>query len=245
MGIAYNSENLSTKEIIMNSQAVAAPSVVDVKVNRFVAQVYLLMTLGLLVTGVVSSAIAANKTFILRLATSPWLAFGLFIIQIAIVGVLSGAVMRMKAGLAFILFLAYAGLTGVTLSTLFLYYGQADISSVFWMTAGTFFLASVVGLITKKDLSSAGMVLVMLLLGWSFMWFMSWFFPYSNFNWAMNFVGIALFVGLAAWDSNRIKTIGAQVGTHPARGGLVVIGALALYLDFINLFLLMLRASRR
>jgi len=229
----------------MNSQAIAAPTVVDAKVNRFVAQVYLLMTLGLLVTGVVSSAIAANKTFIFRLASSPWLAFGLFIIQIAIVGFLSGAVMRMKAGLAFILFLAYAGLTGVTLSTLFLYYGQADISSVFWMTAGTFFLASVVGLITKKDLSSAGMVLVMLLLGWSFMWFMSWFFPYSNFNWAMNFVGIALFVGLAAWDSNRIKTIGAQVGTHPARGGLVVIGALALYLDFINLFLLMLRASRR
>ena len=70
----------------MNSQAVAAPPVVDVKVNRFVAQVYLLMTLGLLVTGVTSSAVAANKTFILRLATSPWLAFGLFIIQIAIVG---------------------------------------------------------------------------------------------------------------------------------------------------------------
>jgi FtsH-binding integral membrane protein len=229
----------------MNSQAVAATPVADVKVNRFVAQVYLLMTLGLLVTGVTSTAVASNKDFILRLATSPWLAFGLFIIQIAIVGFLSGAVMQMKAGLAFILFLLYAGLTGVTLSTLFLYYGQANISSVFWMTAGTFFLASVVGLITKKDLGSAGMVLVMLLLGWSFMWFMSWFFPYSNFNWAMNFIGIALFVGLAAWDSNRIKNIGAQVGSHPARGGLVVIGALALYLDFINLFLLMLRASRR
>jgi uncharacterized protein len=218
---------------------------VDVKVNRFVAQVYLLMTLGLLVTGVISTAIAANTTFILRLATSPWLAFGLFIIQIAMVGVLSGAVMRMKAGLAFVLFLAYAGLTGVTLSKLFLYYGQSVISSVFWMTAGTFFLASVVGLITKKDLSFAGMVLVMVLLGWSFMWCTSWFFPYSNFSWAMNFVGIAQFVGLAAWDSNRINAIGAQVNTHPARGGLVVIGALALYLDFINLFLLMLRASRR
>jgi FtsH-binding integral membrane protein len=221
----------------MNSQVVTASPAVDVKVNRFVAQVYLLMTLGLLVTGVISTAIAANTTFILRLATSPWLAFGLFIIQIAMVGVLSGAVMRMKAGLAFVLFLAYAGLTGVTLSKLFLYYGQSVISSVFWMTAGTFFLASVVGLITKKDLSFAGMVLVMVLLGWSFMWCKSWFFPYSNFSWAMNFVGIAQFVGLAAWDSNRINAIGAQVNTHPARGGLVVIGALALYLDFINLFL--------
>lgn len=229
----------------MNTQSVAAAPAVDVKINRFVAQVYMLMTLGLLVTAVISTAVASNTAFILRLATSPWLAFGLFIVQIAIVAALSGAVMRMKAGVAFILFLLYAALTGVTLSTLFLYYGQSDISSVFWMTSGTFFLASVVGLITKKDLSSAGMVLVMLLLGWSFMWFMSWFFPYSNFNWAMNFIGIALFVGLAAWDANRIKNIGAQAGNHPAKGGLIVIGALALYLDFINLFLLMLRASRR
>ena len=74
---------------------------------------------------------------------------------------------------------------------------------------------------------------------------MGWFFPYSNFNWAMKFIGIALFVGLTAWDANRIKNIGAQAGTRPAEGGLVVVGALALYLDFINLFLLLLRASRR
>jgi len=229
----------------MNAQAVSAAPVADVNVNRFVAKVYLLMTLGLLITGVVSTAVAQNEIFLVRLVTSPWLAFGLFIVQIAIVGFLSASVMRLKAGLAFILFLLYAALTGVTLSSLFLYYGAKDISSVFWMTAGTFFLASVVGLITKKDLSSSGMVLVMLLMGWSFMYFMSWFFPYSSFNWAMNFIGIALFVGLAAWDANRIKTIGAQAGSHPAKGGLIVVGALALYLDFINLFLLMLRASRR
>ncbi len=229
----------------MNAQAISASPVADVNVNRFVAKVYMLMTLGLLITGVVSTAVAQNEFFLVRLVTSPWLAFGLFIVQIAIVGFLSASVMRLKAGLAFILFLLYAALTGVTLSSLFLYYGAKDISSVFWMTAGTFFLASVVGLITKKDLSSAGMVLVMLLMGWSFMYFMSWFFPYSSFNWAMNFIGIALFVGLAAWDANRIKNIGAQAGDHPAKGGLIVIGALALYLDFINLFLLMLRASRR
>lgn len=229
----------------MNAQAVSAAPVADVNVNRFVAKVYLLMTLGLLITGVVSTAVAQNEIFLVRLVTSPWLAFGLFIVQIAIVGFLSASVMRLKAGLAFILFLLYAALTGVTLSSLFLYYGAKDISSVFWMTAGTFFLASVVGLITKKDLSSSGMVLVMLLMGWSFMYFMSWFFPYSSFNWAMNFIGIALFVGLAAWDANRIKNIGAQAGSHPAKGGLIVVGALALYLDFINLFLLMLRASRR
>jgi uncharacterized protein len=74
---------------------------------------------------------------------------------------------------------------------------------------------------------------------------MNWFFPYPILNREMNFVGIAMFVGLAARDCNRIKTTGAQVNTRPAGGGLVVIGALALYLDFFNLFLLMLRASRR
>lgn len=85
----------------------------------------------------------------------------------------------------------------------------------------------------------------MLLMGLSFMWSMNWFFPYSNFNWVMNFIGIALFVGLAASDANRIKSIGAQAGNQPVKGGLVVIGALVLYLDFIKLFLFMLRASNQ
>jgi uncharacterized protein len=102
------------------------------------------------------------------------------------------------------------------------------------MTAGTFFLAFIVALITKKDLSTAGMVLVMLLLGWSIMWIMSWFFPYSNFNRAMDFVGIALFVGLTPCDANRIENNGAQAENQSNKGGLVVFGALALYLVFIN-----------
>jgi FtsH-binding integral membrane protein len=96
-----------------------------------------------------------------------------------------------------------------------------------------FFLAFIVALITKKDLSSAGMVLVMLLLGWSFLWIMSWLFPYSSFNWAMDFVGIALFVGLTTSDANRFENIGAQAENQSNKGGLVVIGALALYLVFI------------
>lgn len=227
------------------AQAVAARPAASTRVNTFVAQVYLVMTLGLVITGFTAQVVASNKDFILRLATSPWLAFGLFIIQILIVGVLSAAVMRMAPAAAFLLFLLYSGLTGVTISTIFLYYGQALVQQAFWYAAGTFFLAALVGLITKRDLTSHGMVLFMLLLGWSVVWIFSWFFPYSSFSWAMNYIGIALFVGLAAWDSNAIKQLGAQIGSHPARGGLVVIGALKLYLDFINLFLLMLRAASR
>jgi len=227
------------------TQAVAARPVATTKANTFVAQVYLLMTLGLIVTGLVTQWVYSNKDFLLRIATSPWLAFGIFIIQIMIVAALSAAVMRLSPAVAFLLFLLYSALTGLMLSTIFIYYGKALVSSVFWFSAATFFIAGLVGLLTKRDLSSHGMVLFMLLAGWSVAWIISFFFPYSSFNWAMNFIGIALFVGLAAWDANAIKHLGTQVEQHPARGGLVVIGALKLYLDFINLFLLMLRAAGR
>jgi FtsH-binding integral membrane protein len=227
------------------NEAISARPAAPARVNTFMAQVYLLMTLGLIITGFTAQAVASNKDFILRLASSPWLAFGLFIIQVLIVGVLSAAVLRMAPAAAFLLFLLYSGLTGITLSTIFLYYGQALVQEVFWYSAATFFLAALVGLITKRDLTSHGMVLFMLLLGWSIVWIFSWFFPYSSFSWAMNYIGIALFVGLAAWDSNAMKQLGARIENHPARGGLIVIGALKLYLDFINLFLLMLRAASR
>lgn len=214
-------------------------------VSHFIARVYLVMSLGLVVTAIVAGWVTGNMNLMIRVATNPWLAWGLFIVQIMLVVALSNAVMRMNPGVAFLLFILYAALTGVTLSTLFLVYTQEEIASVFWFTAGTFLLTSLVGLVTKRDLSGAGNVLLMLLIGWMLAWVVSWFLPSSNFNWALNFIGIALFVGLTAYDTNRLKQIGAQVGSHPARGGLVVIGALSLYLDFINLFLLLLRASRR
>ncbi|NJN54558.1 MAG: Bax inhibitor-1/YccA family protein [Anaerolineae bacterium] len=147
---------------------------------------------------------------------------------------------------AALLFLVYAALTGLTLSTIFLVYSQAQISSVFWITAGTFLITSLVGFVIKIDLAKTGGILFMLLCGWSLAWIMSFiFWPDSNFNWTLNFVGIALFVGLTAWDTAALKVMAQQLDTHPARGGLMVLGALKLYLDFINLFLLLLRASNR
>jgi hypothetical protein len=225
-------------------QAKAAPVASTPRINTFLAQVYLLMTVGLVITGLTASLVVANEQFLLRLATSPWLAWGLFLVQIIVVVVLSGAVRRMAPGVAALLFLFYAALTGVTLSTLALYYTSENISQVFWVAAGTFFLASMVGLISKRDMSAGGGALVMLLLGWTFAWFVSFFFPQSNLNWFLCFAGVALFVGLTVWDANRLKAIAVETGGR-VPGGLVVIGALSLYLDFINLFLLLLRASRR
>lgn len=227
----------------MSNQAVASES--SASINTFIAQTYLLMSLGLAVTALVSVGVSNNLNLLLRLNTNPWIAFGLFVIQIFLVVVISASVMRMSAGAAALLFLAYSALTGLTISSIFLVYTNEQIASVFWITAGTFLLTGLAGLLLKRDLSGGGSVLFMLLLGWTIAWVFSWFFPSSNFNWLLNFVGIALFVALTAYDTNKLKQIGEKVEQHPARGGLIVIGALTLYLDFINLFLLMLRASSR
>jgi FtsH-binding integral membrane protein len=224
----------------------AIPTTVsETRINSFLAQVYLVMSFGLVVTGLVASWTSNNLALMLNLTLRPGFAFGLFIVQIIIVVALSAAVMRLAPAVAALLFFIYSGLTGLTLSSIFLVYTQEQIAQVFWLTAGTFFVTSLFGLLFKRDLSSAGNVLFMLLVGWMIAWIFSWLFPFSNFNWALTYIGIALFVGLTAYDTQRLKQIGAQLDSHPARGGLVVVGALALYLDFINLFLLMLRASRR
>jgi FtsH-binding integral membrane protein len=209
------------------------------------AQVYLLMSAGMVITALVATWVSNNLALQFRLISSPMLSFGLFIIQVIIVVALSAAVMRLSPGVAALLFLLYAALTGLVLSSIFLVYTEEQIASVFWVSAGMFLLMSLVGFLLKRDLSGAGGILLMLLLGWVVAWFFSFLFNLSNVNWALTFIGIALFAGLTAWDTQRLKQIGQQLDSHPAKGGLAVLGALTLYLDFINLFLLMLRASRR
>jgi uncharacterized protein len=228
------------------TQAVKAGTVSDERVGRFMAQVYLLMAVGLAVTGLVASWVAADLERLWRISTTPGIAWGLFLVQIVVVVMLSRSVMRMNPVVAGLLFLFYSALTGLTLSAIFLMYSNEQIASVFWITAGTFLVTSVVGFVIKLDLTKTGGILFMLLLGWTLAWFFSLIFsPSGTFNWTLNFIGIALFVGLTAWDTAALKALAQQVDTHPARGGLIVIGALKLYLDFINLFLLILRASNR
>ena len=228
------------------TQAVQAGTVSEHRVQRFMAQIYFLMAIGLVITALVSTWVSTNLELLWRISTNPWIAFGLFILQIIIVVALSASIMRLSTGVAALLFLFYAALTGLTISTIFLIYTQEQIASVFWITAGTFLVTSIVGFVIKIDLAKTGGILFMLLCGWTLAWFFSFFFfPNSNFNWTLNFIGIALFVGLTAWDTAALKTMAQQLDDHPARGGLIVLGALKLYLDFINLFLLLLRASNR
>lgn len=217
----------------------------ELRINRFLAQTYLVMSLGLLVTGYIASLTANNLYLMLRITLDPWIAFGLFMLQIMIVVSLGPVAMRLSPVVSLLLFILYSALTGLTLSSIFLIYTQEQISIVFWLTAGTFLLTSLFGLITKRDLSKSGSVLMMLLIGWMFTWMLSWLFPLSSFNWLVSYIGIAIFVGLTAHDAQRLKQLGQQIDNHPAKNGLAVIGALTLYLNFINIFLLILRASSR
>ena len=115
----------------------------------------------------------------------------------------------MSPGASALLFLFYAALTGLSLSSIFLLYSQQQIYSVFFITSATFLVTSVAGLLIKKDMSGAGNFLFMLLTGWILAWMASWLFswlftPLTNINWALNFIGIAIFVGLTAWDSQQL-----------------------------------------
>ncbi len=149
----------------------------EVRFNRFLAGVYLVMAVGLAVTALVSSWVSTNEDLIRRILYDPWFTFGLFIIQIIIVVTLSAAVMRFSPIVAFLLFLGYAAVTGVTISSIFIYYSKSTIAYTFWVAAGMFLFSSVVGLFIKRDLSGIGMFLLLALMGWMFAWVFTWFLP--------------------------------------------------------------------
>ena len=218
----------------------------EVHINHYLALVYLIMAVGMVVTALVATQVSTNEQLIKRIMFDPWFAFGLFIIQIVIVAALSAAVMRLSPGVAFVMFLFYSALTGLSISGVFLFYTQSVIAHTFWIAAGMFFLTSIIGLLVKRDLSGLGLFLLMVLMGWIFSGFFLWFFPFSQgLNQAYNFTGILIFAALTVWDTQRLKELAKQLEGRQGMSGLVILGALSLYLDFINLFLLLLRTSRR
>jgi FtsH-binding integral membrane protein len=229
----------------MAQAAAAVPAVPEVRFGRFLALVYLIMAVGMVVTAFIAQSVSDNPEFIKRTLFNPWFCFGLFMLQILLVVFLSVRAESMNAGVAFLLFLAYAALTGVALSSIFIYYSQQTISGAFWGAAGMFLASGLVGLLIKKDISGLGRFLMLALLGYLFCLMMSFFMPFAyGFQNAVTFGGILLFAALTAWDTQRLKIIASRIPPDAPIGGIAVNGALALYLDFINLFLLMLRASR-
>lgn len=218
----------------------------NVRINRFLSLTYMIMAVGMLVTAVVATQVSSNEALIKRIMFDPWFAFSLFLLQIIVVVILSAAVIKLPPVVAFLIFLIYSALSGLSISGIFIFYNQSVIAHTFWVAAGMFFLTSIVGLVIKRDLSGIGLFLVMIFMGWMFSGLFIWIFPFSQgLNQMYNFTGILLFSGLTVWDTQRLKNLGNQLQDRQGLGGLAVLGALTLYLDFINLFLLMLRNSKR
>ena len=215
----------------------------EVLINDFVRSVYNWMAIGLAVTGFVAFYVS-NNTAILSLISSPVIQIVLFLAVLGMVFSISGMINRMSAGTATGLFVIYSSLMGVLLAPIFLIYTGSSIVSTFFVCAGTFIGCSIYGWVTKKDLTSWGGFFTMGLIGIIIASLVNLFIRSSALSMMISYIGVLVFVGLTAYDTQKIKNMAM---TQPAgleaavvRKG-AILGALSLYLDFINLFLMLLR----
>lgn len=216
--------------------------------NTFVARVYNWMGVGLGVTAAVALLISQSETLVRTIFGNPIILIGLVIAQLGTVFAISASARRANPALATMLFLAYAALLGLTMSVILLVYTASSVAGTFLVTAGMFGGMSVYGWTTKKDLTSIGSFLIMAVWGLILASIVNIFLRSSGMSWLISIAGVAIFVGLTAYDTQKIKRIGASVDGDSAEGrGLAIQGALALYLDFVNMFMFMLRllGSRR
>ena len=207
----------------------------------FISKVYAWMSAALLVTGITAYATAANDELIKGIFSSQLVFFGLIIAELGIVWYLSARIHSMSSQTATYLFFAYSVLNGLTLSVIFIVYSISTIATTFFITAGTFAAMSAYGFYTKRDLTSMGRILTMALIGIIIASLVNMFVESTMTAKIINYVGVLVFVGLTAYDTQKIKNIAAgEAGTEDFKK-MSIMGALTLYLDFINLFLFLLR----
>lgn len=213
-------------------------------VNDFVRSVYNWMAVGLALTGFVAFYVSTNETMRNLIFGNPIVLIVLIVAELALVFIISGMVQRMSGGTATFLFVLYSALNGATISFIFLVYTQASIVSTFFICAGTFVGCSIYGWTTKRDLTSWGGFLMMGLIGIIIASLVNLFIHSNAMTLIISYIGVFVFVGLTAYDTQKLKNMAM---TQPAGldGGVIrkgaILGALSLYLDFINLFLLLLR----
>lgn len=228
----YSSDNYSYEQSL------------DTKVSAVMKKVYVKMFVGLLLTALVAWVVAATATpgsgFLYYLATHSWLYWGLAILEIVLVIAISSGLRRMSSAMATGLFLLFSVVNGLTLSMIFVVYTTASIFKTFIITAGVFGAMSVYGYFTNRDLTKLGSFLYMALFGLIILLVVNIFWANSTLDWIISFLGVALFVGITAWDTQTIKQM-AIADPSMANGRLATLGALNLYLDFINLFIYLLR----
>jgi len=223
----------------VSTQASFASTLAAVE-KRVLNQVYTWMTLGLALTAAIAWYCADTAEIRSFLAQNRWVMWSLIIGELGLVFTISGFIHRLSAVVAASLFFLYSALNGITLSSIFLVYNLGSIAGVFMITAGTFGLMSLYGLTTQRDLSSIGNLLFMALIGMVIAGLVNLFIGSSIMSLIISATGVLVFTGLTAFDAQRIKAMAASALDGESEGKLAVIGALSLYLNFINLFLSLL-----
>jgi FtsH-binding integral membrane protein len=223
-------------------------------VAEFMRKVYGWMAVGLALTGVIGYVLGESLAFREFLIENTWFMWVVFGAQLLTVLGLSAVAMKLPAVVAGIGFLFYAALTGVFMALIFMLYTLGSVAATFFVTAGTFAACSIYGMLTKRDLSSMGGILMMLLFGLIIASVVNWFVASSTLYWICTYAGVIIFCLLTAYDTNKLKKIALMPDAEVVQGGVItagranevrsrvaVLGALSLYLDFINLFLFMIR----
>lgn len=214
----------------------------EVAVSALFKSVYMQMAAALSITGLVAYFLSQSQDFWIFLANNTSLIWVVLIAQIALVIWLSARFTRMSMTTATLLFILYSAMMGVTMSTIFMVYTMSSIASVFFITAGMFLVMSLLGYFTRMDLTRLGSVLFMALIGVIIASLVNIFLKSEMLYWVVSYVAVVVFVGLTAYDTQKIKQMLVEYGEVDEMGyKLALFGALTLYLDFINLFLYLLR----
>ena len=216
----------------------------QVIVNEFIRSVYNWMAIGLGLTGFIAFYVSNSPNMIRLIYGNQVLFFGLIIGELGLVFYLSARVQKIQASTATALFILYAALNGATLSFIFLIYTSSSITSTFFICAATFVSCSIYGMVTKRDLTSLGGFMAMGLIGIIIASVVNMFIRSSGMSMIISYIGVFVFVGLTAYDTQKLKRMAITQPSGFEAGAVrkgAIMGALTLYLDFINLFLMLLR----
>ena len=213
---------------------------VDMRTSQVMKRVYVKMFLALLVTALTSLWVANSPSMANALLSSRSIYWILAIVEIGLVIAITGAINKISSSTATLLFFLFAIVNGFTLSVIFFVYSPGSIAKTFFITAGTFGAMSVYGYFTNRDLTKVGSFLFFALIGLIIATVVNIFAHSDTLGWIISFAGVLIFLGLTAWDTQKIKQ-SVAVTPNESLGKLATIGALSLYLDFINLFLYLRR----
>lgn len=222
--------------------AFSTPYAADERVTVFLRSVYGWMAAGLAVTALVATVVAGSPELVFTIASNRLIFWGLMLSQIGIVVWLSARAATMAPAMASMLFLLYSALTGLTMSFVLLAFTGQSIATTFMVTAGTFGALATYGTVTKRSLAGWGQFLFMGLIGVVIASVVGMFWQNDAFQFVLSFIGVIVFTGLTAYDAQRLKAMALSM-PNGQTGSYAVVGALTLYLDFINLFIMLLRLT--